>query len=131
MMRSEPPTLRALRARVQTKLESIARHDDETLTAEDVQQLCGAMMMLGQYGDSEPFRIRNTPEETLEMEAPLDWVAIHFAREIAELDELTVELIQQYHGEGLEGDERSAAVMGDLLVFIEGYNDPRQLRLFA
>ena len=116
---------------MQTKLEAIARHDGETLTAEDVQQLCGAMMMVGQYGDSEPFRIRNTPEETLEMEAHLAWVATHFAEEIARLDELTVELIRQYHDEGLEGDERSAAVMRDLLAFIEGYDDPRQLRLFA
>jgi hypothetical protein len=33
-----------------TTLSAIARHDGETLTAEDVQQLCGAMMMLGQYG---------------------------------------------------------------------------------
>jgi hypothetical protein len=32
-------------------LEAIARHDGETLTAEDVQQRCGAMMMLGQYED--------------------------------------------------------------------------------
>jgi hypothetical protein len=116
---------------VQTKLESIARHDGEALTAEDVQQLCGAMMMLGQFGDSELFRIRNTPEETLEMEVSLAWVATHVAEEIGWLDQLTVERIQQHHREGLEGDERSAAVMRELLAFIEGYDDPRQLRLFA
>jgi hypothetical protein len=131
MMRRKPLTLRALRARVQTKLEAIARHDGETLTAEDVQQLCGSMMMLGQYGDPEPFRIRNTPDETIEMEVHLAWVATRFAEEIAWLDELTVELIQQYHDEGLEDEERSAAVMGDLLAFIEGYDDPRQMWLFA
>jgi hypothetical protein len=56
-MRHEIPTLRALRARVQIKIESIARHDGEALTDENVQQLCGAMM-LGPFGDSEPFRIR-------------------------------------------------------------------------
>jgi hypothetical protein len=53
------------------------------------------------------------------------------AEEIGWLDQLTVELIQQQHREGLEGDERSAAVTHDLLAFIEGYDDPRQLRLFA
>jgi len=47
MMRHETPTLRELRARVQTTLESMARHDGEELTAEDVRQLCGAMMMYG------------------------------------------------------------------------------------
>jgi hypothetical protein len=116
---------------VQTTLEAIARHDGETLTAEDVQQLCGSMMMLGQYGNPEPFRIWDTPDETMEMEVHLAWVATHFAEEIAWLDELTVERIQQCLDEGLEDDERSAAVMGDLLAFIEGYDDARQLRLFA
>jgi hypothetical protein len=47
MMRSEPLTLRALRARVQTKLEAIARHDGETLTVKDMRQHCSAMMILG------------------------------------------------------------------------------------
>jgi hypothetical protein len=131
MMRREPLTLRALRARVQTKLEAIARHDGETLTAEDVQQLCGTMIMLGQHGNPEPFRIRNTPEETLEMEAHLAWVATHFAEEIEWLDRLSVELIQQHHREGQEVDESDAAVMQELLAFIEGYDDTRQLRLFA
>jgi hypothetical protein len=116
---------------VQTTLESIARCDSATLTAEDVQELCGAMMMLGRFGDLEPFRIRKTPDETLEMEVHLAWVAIHFAEEIARLDELTVELIQHYHREGLEGDKRSAVVTRELLAFIEGYDDPRQRRLFA
>jgi hypothetical protein len=78
------------------------------------------MMMLGQFGDSEPFRIRKTLEETIEMEAHLARVAIHFVEEISWLDQLTVELIQQRHREGLEGDERSAAGMRDLLAFIEG-----------
>jgi hypothetical protein len=130
-MRHETLTLHALRVRVQTKLESMARHDGEELTAEDVQQLCGAMMMLGQSGDSEPFRIWNTPEETLEMEAHLVWVATHFAEEISCLDQVSWDLVRQYDLEGLEGDERDAAVMRDLLPFIEGYDDPRQLRLFA
>jgi hypothetical protein len=115
---------------MQTTLEAIARHDGETLTAQDVQQRCGAMMMLGQNGDPEPFRIRNTPEETLEMEAHLAWVATHFAAEISCLDQVSWELVRQYDLEGLEGDERDAAVMRDLLPFIEGYADPRQLRLF-
>jgi hypothetical protein len=131
MMRSEPLTLRALRARVQTKLESIARHDGETLTAEDVQQLCGAMMMLGQFGDSEPFRIRNPAEDTLEMETHLAWVTTHVLEESARLDELSVEPIQRYHCEGQEGDESDAGVMREVLAFIEGYDDPRQLRLFT
>jgi hypothetical protein len=116
---------------VQTKLEAIARHDGETLTTEDVQQLCGAMMMLGQYGNPEPFRIRNTPEDTLEMETHLAWVATHFAEEISCLDQVSWDLVRQYDLEGLEGDECDAAVMRELLAFIEGYDDPRQLRLFA
>jgi hypothetical protein len=116
---------------VQTKLEAIARHDGETLTAEDVQRLCGSMMMLGQHGNPEPFRIRNTPEETFEMEVHLAWVATHVAEEIEWLDRLSVELIQQHHREGQEVDESDAAVMQELLAFIEGYDDTRQLRLFA
>jgi hypothetical protein len=115
---------------VQTTLEAIARHNGETLTPEDVQQLCGAMM-LGQFGDSEPFRIRNTPEDTLEMETHLAWVATHFAEEISCLDQVSWEFVRQYDLEGLEGDERDAAVMRELLAFIEGYDDPRQLRLFT
>jgi hypothetical protein len=131
MMRDEKPTLRALHARVQTKLEAIARHDGETLTPEDVQQRCGAMMMLGEFEDSEPFCIRNTLEETREMEVHLAWVATHVAEEIDWLDRLSVELVQQHHREGQEGDECDAAVMRELLAFIKGYDDPRQLRLFA
>jgi hypothetical protein len=65
------------------------------------------------------------------MEVHLAWVATHVAEEIAWLEQLSVELIQQYHSKGLEGDECCAAVMHDLLAFIEGYNDPRQLRLFT
>jgi hypothetical protein len=109
----------------------MARYDGEELTAEDVQQLCGAMMMLGRFGNPEPFRIRNTPEATLEMEAYLAWVATHFAAEISCLDQVSWDLVRQYDLEGLEGDERSAAVMRDLLAFIEGYDDRRQLRLFT
>lgn len=131
MMRHETPTLRELRARVQTRLESMARHDGEELTAEDVQQLCGAMMMLGRFGNPEPFRIRNTPEATLELEAYLAWVATHCAEEIDWLDQVSLELVRKHDLEGLEGDERDAAVEHALQEFVEGYDDPHQLRLFA
>jgi hypothetical protein len=112
-------------------LESIARHDGETPTTEDVQQHCWTMIMWGQHGNPEPFRIRNTPEETLEMEVHLAWVATHVAEEIEWLDRLSVELIQQHPREGQEGDDSNAAVMRELLAFIEGYDDPLQLRLFV
>jgi len=65
------------------------------------------------------------------MEAYLAWVATHFAEEIGWLDLVTVELIQRHHLEGLEDDERDAEVAQALQEFVEGYDDPHQLRLFA
>jgi hypothetical protein len=76
-------------------------------------------------GDPEPFRIRNTPEDRREMETHLAWVATCFAEEISCLEQVPWELVRQYDLEGLESDDLDAAVMRELLAFIEGYNDPR------
>jgi hypothetical protein len=92
-MDDERRTLQALRARVQARMEAIARRDGEEWTPDDMRQLCCAMMSLGYGGEGGPLRIRATVEATLEMEDYLAWVTATFADEIALLDEVTTALL--------------------------------------
>lgn len=129
-MEDERRQLRELRARVQARMEALARFDGVEWAPENMRELCCAMMSLGYGGEGGPMRIRATAEDTLLMEDYLAWVTAHFADEIALLDEVTTALLQRLHAEGLDENAQETAVQQACQEFAEGTEDSHQLPLF-
>jgi hypothetical protein len=127
-MPDETNALQQLR-RVQARMEAIARADGEELTPEDLTNICCAMMSLGYGGDGGPMRLGATPDQMLERDDLLAWVADTFAEEIAQLDEVTTAMRQRLVAEGLDEDAVDAELEQACEAFMEGTENPNQLPL--